>query len=557
MLVVQASSKVIFATSELASSRFIRYNGLMPGIFQFLIAWKEGIGESVLSGGDFVRKERWGMKLARMDEERLAWDLQHAPSIRLLKADNAALIIGFLYHQFKRAQRVSVPLTELVEQLEGYLEHLSELTSKRYVNSAQKYLSEWADDDHRFVRISVYGNGDIPSVELTSDTERAIGWLEDMHSQAFVGTESRFLLIMQLLREIVQKSTEDPGERLAQLEQQRAALDEQIELIRSTGRVENLYTPTQVRERFFEASQLARQLLRDFRLVEEKFREIARAIQEGQLRPGVRKGSLVEYVLDADAELKASDQGRSFYSFWEVLVSPSQGDELKNLLEELDRLGELRQALSDDHILPRLPGYLVNAGEKIVHSNARLAEQLRRLLDEQALAENRRVQELIQEIKQEVYLQDSTRNEPGIWLELEGEPETQLVMERELWEPAKVQAFTEQPLQVSEEDLREIDFSGLYRQFAVDEMLLRQRIDSLLENRPIVHLSEVLAEYPVEKGLAEVLTYCVLAARDPRHRIDPATSEEISLTTTSLEDARQERVLILPRIAYRRSNHAE
>jgi len=497
------------------------------------------------------------VKRARMDEERLAWDLQHAPSIKLLKADNAALIIGFLYQQFKHAQRVSVPLTELVEGLEGYLEHLNERASGRYPRNAQAYITEWADDDHRYVRISVYGNGDIPAVELTSDTERAIGWLEDMHSQAFVGTESRFLLIMQLLREIVQKSTEDPAERLEQLEKQRAELDAQIELIRATGRVENLYTPTQVRERFFEASQLARQLLRDFRLVEEKFREIARSIQEGQLQPGVRKGSLVEYVLDADAELKASDQGRSFYSFWEVLVSPSQGDDLKALLEELTSLEDLRQALSEDHLLPRLPGYLVNAGEKIVHSNARLAEQLRRLLDEQTLAENRRVQELIQEIKQEVYQHPDTLDDLRLWLELESAPQTQLVMERELWEPAQAQAFTAQPLQVSEDDLREIDFGGLYRQFAVDEMLLRQRIDSLLEKRPQVQLTEVLAEYPVEKGLAEVLTYCVLAARDPRHSIDEEVSEKIALLTAENEDERQERILILPRIAYRRSNHAK
>jgi len=492
-----------------------------------------------------------------MDDERLAWDLQHAPSIRLLKADNAALIIGFLYQQFKRAQRVSVPLSNLVEQLEGYVEHLNELTSGRYVRSAQAYITEWADDTHRFIRISTYGNADVPVVELTSDTERAIGWLEDMHSQAFVGTESRFLLIVQLLNEIVHKSTEDPAQRLAQLEQQRAELDEQIELIRQTGRVENLYTPTQVRERFFEASQLARQLLRDFRLVEEKFREIARSIQEAQLRPGMRKGTLVEYVLDADEELKASDQGRSFYSFWEFLMSPTQSDELKELLEALGELSELRSALSDDHLLPRLPGYLVSAGEKVVHSNSRLAEQLRRLLDEQALAENRRVHELIQEIKQEVFLRGPTLPEQEILLELEGAPETQLVMERSLWEPAKTQTFNEQPLEVSNEDLHAIDFTSLYRQFSVDEMLLRRRIETLLEKHSQVRLSEVLAQYPVEKGLAEVLTYCALAARDPRHQIDPALREEIRLATSGLETLATERVLVLPRISYRRSDYAE
>ena len=309
-----------------------------------------------------------------------------------------------------------------------------------------------------------------------------------------------------------------------------------------------------MRERFFEASQLARQLLRDFRLVEERFRDIARSIQAGQLQPGVRKGSLVEFVLDADEELKASDQGRSFYGFWEFLMSPSQGDELKLLLEDLGHLDELRGALDEDHLLPHLPGYLVTAGEKIVHSNSRLAEQLRRLLDEQTLAENRRVQELIQEIKQEMFLPTQRENGQDVWMELEGAPQALLVMERELWEPTKTQAFNEQPLQVSAEDLQAIDFTRLYRQFAVDELLLRQRIDSLLEKKPLVHLSEVLTIYPVEKGLAEVLTYCALAARDPRHQIDAFAREEIALLTTGPESTLQERVLVLPRISYLRSS---
>lgn len=486
----------------------------------------------------------------KMDEERLAWDLQNAPSIRLLKADNAALIVSFLHQQFKYAQRVSVPLPELVEQLEGTLEYLHEHAPGRYARGAQAYITEWADEEHRFIRIAVYGHDDIPSVELTSETERTIGWLEDMQSRPFVGTESRFLMIVQLLREIVQKSTEDPGQRLEQLEQQRAELDRQIEQIRQDGRVENVYTPTQVRERFFETSQLARQLLRDFRLVEEKFREIARSIQAAQLQPGMRKGTLVEYVLDADEELKASDQGRSFYSFWEFLMSPTQSDELKDLLNALNELAELRSALSDDHLLSQLPGYLVTAGEKIVHSNARLAEQLRRLLDEQTIAENRRVHELIQEIKQAVFLHDTL--ETGALLELEGAPEAQMVMERALWEPTRVQTFSEQPRQTDKEDLREIDFTHLYSQFTVDEMVLRRRIETLLEQRPLVRLSEVLEQYPVEKGLAEVLTYCVLAARDPRHLIDPTSSEEIALANTGQKPGTR-RILLLPRISYRRS----
>ena len=490
----------------------------------------------------------------RMDEDRLAWDLQHAPSIKLLKADHAALIIGFLYNQFKYTQRVAVPLAELVEQLDGYLENQNEHDSGRYARTAQAYITEWADQQHQFIRIAVYSDSDVPMVELTADTERAIGWLEDMQMRHFVGTESRFLLIVQMLRDIVQNSIDDPEERLKQLEQQRAELDRQIDQIYETAQVDTLYTPIQLRERFFEASSMARQLLRDFRLVEERFRDLARDLQKAQLLPGARKGALVEYVLDADAKLKDSDQGRSFYSFWEFLISPSQSDELKSLLAQVAALPELRSALGEDYLLTRLPGYLVAAGEKVVHSNARLAEQLRRLLDEQTQAEKRRVQELIQEIKHAAYSLDLSIPDNIGFLELESAPEIQLVMERNFWELPKTPTFDNQPNSISEEDLDDLDLASLYDQFSIDEEELERHIETLLESQPQVRLSEVLEHYPVEKGLAEILAYCVLAARDPRHSIDSDISEEIVFA--SLTGTMQETALRVPQIYYRRKTHA-
>ncbi|MBE3561016.1 MAG: DUF3375 domain-containing protein [Ktedonobacteraceae bacterium] len=490
----------------------------------------------------------------RLNEEQLERDLQQSPSIRLLKADNAALIIGFLHQQFKYTQRTSIPLTEVTEQLEGYLGFLNERAPGRYPRSAQAYLNEWTDDQHCFVRIIPYGSSDGAMVELTAAAERAIGWLEDMQQvRHFVGTESRFFLIIQLIRDIIENSTTDPYKRLEQLERQRAELDRQIEKIYETETVDHLLTPLQLRERFMDASNLARQLLRDFRLVEEKFRDIARHLQQEQLRPGVRKGELVEFVLDADADLKASDQGRSFYTFWEFLRSPSQSDELKYLLEQLTALAALRTALDEDNLLLRLPGYLVEAGEKVVQSNGRLAEQLRRLLDEHARAENQRVQELIREIKHEAY--HLSRSLPGntILAELEGPPDVELSMERGLWEPSRSQTFSEEPEQVREENLRDVDLSGLYTQFSVDETQLQRQIETLLEHKPRVSLSEVLACYPVRQGLAEILTYCVLAARDERHSINAEASEEI----TYEGESGQRKVLIVPQIFYRRSPHAQ
>ena len=404
-----------------------------------------------------------------MDYEQLAFDLQHAPAVKLLNAEHAALIISFLYQQFKAERRISLPLSELVEHLEDEIERIHVHSPGRYPRPAQAYISEWADEQHRYIRIlaPIPGKNDKPMVELTADTERAIGWIEEMHTQTFVGTESRFLLVVQMIQDMVYKSTEDPQQRLVQLEQQRDELQQQIDDIRQTGKVDDRYSSTQVRERFFEATALARQLLRDFHLVEDRFREIAHNIQERQIHPGIHKGSLVEYVLDADGELKSSDQGRSFYAFWDFLMAPSQHDQLYTLLDESRHLPDLQTISRTDDVLRRLPAYLIAAGEQVVQSNSRIAEQLRRLLDEEARAESRRVRELALYIKQQARQVMHIMPNEDTFLELEGSPEISLVMERSLWEPAETIPIDKLPTQVDIDDLSTIEFTRLHTHFYI------------------------------------------------------------------------------------------
>ncbi len=116
-----------------------------------------------------------------------------------------------------------------------------------------------------------------------ADAERAIGWVEELYRREFVGTESRFLSIFNLLEEIAARSTEDVEQRLVQLQRERAAIDAEIAHIRENGRIEPL-TSTQVKERFLQAGEVSRLLLRDFAAVEQNFRDIARNVQEQELR---------------------------------------------------------------------------------------------------------------------------------------------------------------------------------------------------------------------------------------------------------------------------------
>ena len=80
-------------------------------------------------------------------------------------------------------------------------------------------------------------------------------------------------------------------------------------------------------------------------------------------------------MLDADAELRESDQGRSFYAFWEFLMSPSRQDALAEILDTIYRLPTLDVLVRDHPLLRQLTRALIDAGEKIVQSNYRLAER--------------------------------------------------------------------------------------------------------------------------------------------------------------------------------------
>lgn len=468
-----------------------------------------------------------------MEHDRTAYDIKNAPSLKLLRSDNAPLIISFLYHQFKHLQQITIPQAKLVEKLEDYLELLRENSPQLYPQPAQNYLETWCNQE--FLKQYYENNSDEPVFELTSGTEKAIRWLEELNKSEFIGTESRFLQIFALLEEIREKSTEDVEARLAQLEKQKADIQKEIDTIKQTGEVER-YNVTQIQERFLLANDLARRLLADFKEVEQKFREIKQEVQQAQLEEGVRKGSVVERVLDADEALKESDQGRSFYTFWNFLMLDSKQEELQTLLDTVYTLTEIQALSRENPILRDIKWSLIDAGEKIVQSNHRLAEQLRKVLDEQNLGESQRVRELIVDIKRLALAvtENPPTNEDFAPLELQ--PEVRLVMERPLWEPTEEPGFNSFALNVGSEDLVNVNLEVLYNQFYLDEAVLKQRIEVMLEKQHQVTLAELIEKYPIEKGLSEIIGYLAIASGDEKHLLGDEISERITLDSSDCEN---------------------
>ncbi|MBD2152563.1 DUF3375 family protein [Pseudanabaena sp. FACHB-1277] len=127
-----------------------------------------------------------------MDHEKIKYELDTSPTLKLFRKGNAALILSFLYDQFKKTQRVSLSQIDLESRLGDYLEYLQDLEPNTYPQKPKDYLNEWCED--RLLRKTFDSNSDEPVFTLTPETEKAIAWLEDLQQKdEFVGTESRFL----------------------------------------------------------------------------------------------------------------------------------------------------------------------------------------------------------------------------------------------------------------------------------------------------------------------------------------------------------------------------
>jgi hypothetical protein len=113
-------------------------------------------------------------------------------------------------------------------------------------------------------------DSDEPHFDLTPSTEKAILWIPSLTERPFVGTESRLLMLIELLRQMSEGSATDPETRIAKLLERRAAIDREVARVRE-GAAPPL-DDTALKDRFQQFTQLARELLTDFREVEQNFR---------------------------------------------------------------------------------------------------------------------------------------------------------------------------------------------------------------------------------------------------------------------------------------------
>ncbi len=482
-----------------------------------------------------------------MEYEWLEYELKNSPSLKLIRSDNLVFIVSFLFKQFKTKEKNSISKSELEASLDSYLEYLSDIGKNDYPQSASSYIKNWCDDQYLHL---IYDKGDDPILTLTPDTEKVISWLRDLEKKEFVGTESRFLQIVSLLKDLRDNTTTDPQERIKQLKADAQKIQSEIELIETTGEIK-FYNQTKLQEWFILANTLSEKLISDFSQIAQNFRDLTKKVREAQLDKTATKGSIIGQILEAHSALENSDQGQSFFAFFSYLMSQSQKQELKELIENVYNLEDLKSLHPQYHHLRRLQTNLMNRSYSIIESNHSLAEKLRLVLDERVIKENRRVAELAIEIQSLIlknldFLKQNSSAEE--WLIWEGNPEINLMMDRELHSLVE----EEKPIlnweNADSSQFNEVEIQELSNQFYLDESKLLERINDCLKWQLEISLSQLISLYPVTKGITEIVAYLSIATQDEKHLINDII-ENINIPSLNSE---VELSLTLPHVIFRR-----
>ncbi|MBT2513401.1 DUF3375 domain-containing protein [Arthrobacter sp. ISL-30] len=458
----------------------------------------------------------------------------------LLRAQNAPLALTFFMAAFTGPNQRNIGRQQLIDILDDVLFGLRDVEGEdKFPRQASEYLDDWAAPEKAWLRKYYVQGQDEPVYDLTPAAEDVIRWVENLRGRDFVATQSRLTSIFAVLKQLVQQSETDPEVRLAELQRQRDELDAEMQRIRD-GNVKVMSAPEAL-DHFQQLTALAKDLLSDFREVEQNFRKLDRQVREQIATWDGTQGELLQSIFENQQDISSSLQGRTFQGFWDYLMSPQARTELRDLLERATQIEALAQ-LDNLHTVVNLQQDWLPAVEQTQATVRQLSQQMRRLLDDKVFLENKRIMQLIRSIESAAL---STRERPpsGVFMDIAAPSvDVALPFERPLYEPSTRVLVDDDVIAADDADL---DAGALFNQFHVDKERLRSNIDAVLAEEEQATLAEITDAYPLSQGLAEVVAYYQLATESDWATINPEASQHLSwqLPDGSIREATLEQII--------------
>ncbi|WP_333716333.1 DUF3375 domain-containing protein [Gordonia sp. (in: high G+C Gram-positive bacteria)] len=460
---------------------------------------------------------------------------------RLLRADNAPLILSFLGRVFVDENIREISASHLASLLDDELYALNKrLGEGTFPKTPKAYLDDWSAPAAGWLRKYYIADSDEPHYDATPSVERAVAWVNALRERGFVGTESRLNTVFELLRQIVYGTETDPEIRLTELRRRRAEIDAEIDAV-ERGDI-TVLDDTGRSDRYQQFADIARALLSDFREVETNFRALDRQMRERIATWGGTKGELLDEVVGSRNLISDSDQGRSFQAFYDLLLSTDRLDELTGLIGRVQTLG----VSGTDPRLGHIHHDWLDAGGRAQATVRQLSEQLRRFLDDQVWLENRRVMDLLRGIETTAIAVRDQRTDDFRHEIDAAAPAIVLPMERPLYRKPAAASVDSSGIAAGH---AEGSSAALFEQVHVDPAPLIKSVHKILRKQPQITLGEVVATAPLRQGLAELVTYLALDDAAFAKTFDDNATD----TVTWSDDDGVTRTARIPRVIFTRA----
>lgn len=462
----------------------------------------------------------------------------------LLKSNSAGLIISFFYQEFIIYNKLSVLAADMEIHLDSFLkDHKGELGDFDQENSddtdtlltetkdrkqkVRGYIEKWCKKGY----LLRYYNADRDSVlELTQSILKLFSWIDSLKPKKFIGTESQFKTILDQLHDLYQHITEDTESRLKALKQEKSDIEKEIKRLEAGGKVET-YSPVQIFEMVDLCLRNGKDLLNDFRQVEDNFRIAGSEIYKKQSELNFSKGDILGFALDTDEKLRESPQGQSFDAFWKFIAEDNDNEinTIANaIIEKVSNSDEIGQLDTiDTDFLLNFKRNLFEAGSKIIDTKRGITDKLSRVLQQNQNGNYQKLNSLINDIKKiasEKFTADDYVNQKD-FMQFDTRPAVTRAYVPVLPDLQKdfeeMESFDSSSFEIS-------DYNDLLNQFFVDRKKLINNINEYRKQHDgQFSLGELLSVYPITKGMAEVAVYYDLIHSETGLTVDEDSKEQI------------------------------
>ena len=428
----------------------------------------------------------------RLLSEQAAW--------RLLRADNAPLVLAFLAETF--AGEGEVDFSQARTVLDAHLAAARAQGRWDADTSAGTYLNTWIragwlrEMDDRLTR--------------TDAAEVALRFCRGLDERTGGTTASHLRIVQDAVRDLAVGIDPDPAARIEVLDARRREIEREIGDLEA-GVVRELDAAEQ-RERIREIYQLASLLTGDFRRVEDEIRQLDKDLRVQMIAGGSTRGEVLGSVMEREALLAGTDAGGAFDGFFQLLCDANRSTEFR------EQLRSIMEAPVADQLTPRQRRFLEQLmrelgreSDRVLRVRRRTEEGLRAYIESGAAEESRAVDRLIVALEQRaVALRDD-----GVPLNVR----TSLSLPTGA---VRVASPTSMKLRrpdhaldtrgVQERPTR--DTLGADMLHALDTVQVRalaERARSVLANHGPLTIAGVVAHAPIESGLEELVGFLRIA----------------------------------------------